>query len=153
MMNLKNVLGGVALAALLASTVVAAAKTDYQKKFEGTTLNVLGPAMPQFAALWKLVPEFEKEYGIKVKVDETPFAQTREKTLVDMQQGTGRYDVFAVDVMWLAEYAQAGFLEPTMKYQWGPRGRRLGSKGRLIPPKTDPNMPQYPATRQGGKLQ
>jgi multiple sugar transport system substrate-binding protein len=112
----RRVVGGIAAAALLASTGLAHAKTEYQKKFAGTELNVLAPAMPQFAALWKLLPEFEKEYGIKVKVDESPFDQTREKTLVDMQQGTGRYDVFAVDVMWLAEYAAAGFLEPVMKY-------------------------------------
>lgn len=116
----REVLRGAALVALLATTNLANAKTEYQKQFEGTELNVLAPAMPQFAAIWKLLPEFEKEYGIKVKVDETPFDQTREKTLVDMQQGTGRYDVFAVDCMWLAEYAAAGFLEPLMKYVKNP---------------------------------
>ena len=42
------------------------------------------------------------------------------QTLVDMQQGTGRYDIFPVDVMWLAEYAAAGFLEPQMKYVKNP---------------------------------
>ena len=121
MKRLKTKLGSAAIAALVATTGVATAKTDYQKQFEGTELNVLAPAMPQFAALWKFVPEFEKEYGIKVKVDESPFDQTREKTLVDMQQGTGRYDVVAVDVMWLAEYAAAGFLEPVKKYVDDPK--------------------------------
>ncbi len=116
MTRLKTLLSGMALAVLLATTSSASAKTEYQKQFEGVELNLLAPAMPQFAALWKLLPGFEKEYGIKVKIDETPFDQTREKTLVDMQQGTGRYDVFAVDVMWLAEYAAAGFLEPVKKY-------------------------------------
>jgi len=121
MTRLKTILGGVALAALLAGTGLAFAETDYQKKFQGTELNVLAPSMPQFGAIWKLVPQFEKEYGIKVHVDETPFDQTREKTLVDMQQGTGRYDVFAVDVMWLAEFAAAGFLEPVKKYVDDPK--------------------------------
>ncbi|HET7716368.1 MAG TPA: extracellular solute-binding protein, partial [Bauldia sp.] len=111
---------GAAAVALPCLASPGLAQTEYQKQFAGTELNVLAPAMPQFSAIWKLLPEFEKEYGIKVNVDESPFDQTREKTLVDMQQGTGRYDVFAVDVMWLAEYAAAGFLEPVMKYVKNP---------------------------------
>jgi ABC-type glycerol-3-phosphate transport system substrate-binding protein len=64
----------------------------------------------------KFIPEFEEKYGIKVRVDEVPFDQYRQKSLVEMQQGTGAYDFYAVDVMWLAEYAAAGFLEPLMPH-------------------------------------
>lgn len=107
---------GAAVVASLALSGAAIAQTEYQKKFEGVELNVMNPGFPQFAALWKFLPEFEEEYGIKVNVDEVPFDQLRQKSLVEMQQGTGRVDVFAVDVMWLAEYAAAGFLEPVKQY-------------------------------------
>jgi multiple sugar transport system substrate-binding protein len=120
MTKVRKALMGVAMAAMLATAGPAVAKTEYQKQFAGTEINVLAPAMPQFASIWKMLPEFEKEYGIKINVDEVPFDQTREKTLVDMQQGTGRYDIFPVDVMWLAEYAAANFLEPQMKYVKNP---------------------------------
>jgi multiple sugar transport system substrate-binding protein len=121
MSRINTALASLAIASALCSGVqVAGAKTEYQKKLEGTELNVLSVAMPQFQGLWQQIPEFEKEYGIKIKLDESPFEQMREKTLVDFRQGTGRYDVISVDVMWLAEYAAAGYLEPVMKYVKNP---------------------------------
>ena len=121
MIRMSKLMAGVAIAALLPMANTAMAKTDYQKQFEGVELNVLAPSISDVSAVWKLIPEFEKEYGIKVNVDEAPFDQVREKTLVDFQQGTGRYDVVCVDVMWLTEYAAAGFLEPVMKYVKNPK--------------------------------
>ncbi len=110
-----------AFAALIAGTALPAqAQTEYQKQFQGTEINILTPAMPQFAAILQFLPEFQETYGIKVNVDEVAFDQYRQRSLVEMQQGTGRYDVFAVDVMWLAEYAAAGFLDPLMQYVKNP---------------------------------
>ncbi len=108
----------VAIAAtmMVGAALPAYAQSEYQKQFDGTEINILTPAMPQFAAILQFLPEFEETYGIKVNVDEVAFDQYRQRSLVEMQQGTGRYDVFAVDVMWLAEYAAAGFLEPLMQY-------------------------------------
>jgi multiple sugar transport system substrate-binding protein len=83
---------------------------------KGSKITVLTVEMPMLKAYWKMIPEFEKKYGIKVEVDESPFDQNREKTLLDMSKHTGRYDIFNVDCMWLAEYAAAGYLEPLMKY-------------------------------------
>jgi multiple sugar transport system substrate-binding protein len=100
---------------LMASTA-ALAQTAAQKALAGQEIRFLQPSMPQFAALGKFIPEFEKKYGIKVIVEEVPFDQYRQKSLVQMQQGTGTYDIYAVDVMWLAEYAAAGFLDPLMPY-------------------------------------
>lgn len=105
-----------ALALTLATAPAAFAQTEAQKALAGQTIHFLQPSMPQFAALGKFIPEFEKKYGIKVVVDEVPFDQYRQKSLVEMQQGTGTYDLYAVDVMWLAEYAAAGFLDPLMPY-------------------------------------
>jgi len=105
----------------LAAAVISAAgvhgafaQSEAQKALAGTEIRFLQPSMPQFAALGRFIPEFEELYGIEVTVDEVPFDQYRQKSLVEMQQGTGTYDIYAVDVMWLAEYAAAGFLEPLM---------------------------------------
>ena len=108
------------VAASFSASMPASAQTEYQKQFEGEELNILAPSMPQFAALFKFLPEFEERYGITINVDEVPFDQYRQKSLVEMQQGTGRYDIYGVDVMWLAEYAAAGFLDPLMQYVTNP---------------------------------
>ncbi len=92
------------------------AQTKYMEKYKGTKLTILVVEMPQMKVYWKMIPEFEKQYGIKVEVDEAPFDQNREKTLLDMSKHTGRYDIFNVDCMWLAEYAAAKYLEPLTKY-------------------------------------
>ncbi|SDN04077.1 ABC transporter substrate-binding protein [Ensifer sp. YR511] len=101
---------------LITLVMPARAQTTTQKALAGNEIHFLAPSMPQFAALSKFFPEFEQKYGIKVVVDEVPFENYRQKSLVEMQQGTGTYDFYAVDVMWLAEYAAAGFLEPLMSY-------------------------------------
>lgn len=117
-MNYLKIGTALSIAASLSFAAAPAAKaqTDGQKALAGTEIHFLAPSMPQFAALGKFIPEFEKKYGIKVVVDEVPFENYRQKSLVEMQQGTGAYDVYAVDVMWLAEYAAAGFLDPLMPY-------------------------------------
>lgn len=108
------------LAAALALPGAAIAQTDGQRAFAGTEIRFLQPAMPQFAALQRFIPEFEERFGIRVRVDELPFDQYRQRALVEMQQGTGTYDIYAIDVMWLAEKAGAGFLEPLMPFVRNP---------------------------------
>lgn len=109
-----------ALMMSVAGTGGAWAQSETQKALAGAEIRYLQPAMPQFAALARFIPEFEEKYGIKVTIDEIPFDQYRQKSLVEMQQGTGSYDIYAVDVMWLAEYAAANFLEPLMPYVKNP---------------------------------
>jgi ABC-type sugar transport system, periplasmic component len=105
-----------ALIMTVSAPAIVHAQTEAQKALAGTEIRFLQPAMPQFAAIGRFIPEFEQKYGIKVTVDEIPFDQYRQRSLVEMQQRTGAYDIYAVDVMWLAEYATAGFLEPLMQY-------------------------------------
>ncbi|MDQ0315905.1 extracellular solute-binding protein [Amorphus orientalis] len=113
-------LGGMAVALTMPFATLGHAQTDVQKELEGTEIRFLQPSMPQFAALGRFIDEFEEEFGITVIVDQVPFDQYRQKSLVEMQQGTGAYDIYAVDVMWLAEYAAAGFLQPIMDYVKNP---------------------------------
>ena len=45
-------------------------------------LEALGP---QFQALFRFLPEFTEQYGIRVNVDEAPFDQYRQRSLIEMQ--------------------------------------------------------------------
>jgi multiple sugar transport system substrate-binding protein len=102
-------------AAALALPTIARAQAR-KRAYEGRTVNLLAVQFGHHQHLWNLIPEFEKETGFKVNLEYAPFDQTREKTLLDMSKKTGRFDLFTVDIMWLAEYAAAGYLEPLAKY-------------------------------------
>jgi multiple sugar transport system substrate-binding protein len=107
-----KLLGG---AALVAPAIVRS-RAAWARRFEGTTLNMLAVQFAHHDPLWRQIADFTAETGIKVSIEFAPFEQTREKTLLDMSSRTGRFDVFTVDIMWLAEYAAAGYLEPVAKY-------------------------------------
>jgi multiple sugar transport system substrate-binding protein len=104
------------LVALLASSGAVWAE-EYNRGFEGTTIRVLDVARDAHrVGLEFIVPMFEERYGIQVEVVEMPFPRMREATVLEMLGRTGRYDVFSIDVMWLAEYVQSGYLEPLYRY-------------------------------------
>jgi multiple sugar transport system substrate-binding protein len=83
---------------------------------QGKTVRVMAINMPQIQPFWKFVPEFEKEYGIKVIVDEMPFDQLQERSLMECAQHVGNYDLISVDCMWVASFARPGFLEPLIPW-------------------------------------
>ena len=109
-------IGSAVLAAPLATPHIARAKSAAHSKLEGATINVLAVQFAHHAHIWDQIPDFEKEYGIKVNIEFAPFDQAREKTLLEMSKKTGRFDCFTTDVMWLAEYAASGYLEPVAKF-------------------------------------
>ncbi len=102
-------------AALFAPSIVRA-QADRLRQFEGTELNLLAVQFAHHNPLWDQIQEFQDLTGITVNIEYAPFENTREKTLLDMSSHTGRYDLFTVDIMWLAEYAAAGYLEPVAQY-------------------------------------
>lgn len=89
-----------------------------------TTARVLGSEdtihWASVTSVWldctkKQLPEFEKETGIKVIVDEMHATTLREKTLTDLVTEAGGYDVMNIEEAWVAEYL-ARFLEPLEPY-------------------------------------
>ena len=58
------------------------------------------------------IPRFEAETGIKVEWQILSEDIVRDKGLVDLSSGAGRYDLVLTDVWILAEHVKAGFIEP-----------------------------------------
>ena len=64
-----------ALGASTALTMTSAAIAGPYDAYEGTTLVVNFPAHPHYNAVMKILPEFTKETGIEVEVDQLPLSQ------------------------------------------------------------------------------
>ena len=100
----------------LVTSPAVLAQTDAQKALAGPKSASCSRPCRSSRRSGSSFPSSKRSTGSRSIVDEVPFDQYRQKSLVEMQQGTGAYDLYAVDVMWLAEYAAAGFLDPLMPY-------------------------------------
>lgn len=109
-------LAGVA-ALLMTGTALANPYADY----EGTTLIVNFPAHPHYDAVMRILPEFTKETGIEVEVDQLPYLKMRERQTLELAQDEGEYDLIAYVVFSKADYVYADQLENLAKYFMNPR--------------------------------
>ena len=91
------------------------------KEYEGTTLVVNFPAHPHYNAAMKILPEFEKETGIKVEVDQLPYLKMRERQTLELAQEDGDYDLIAYVVFSKADYVYADQLENLARYFMNPK--------------------------------
>jgi multiple sugar transport system substrate-binding protein len=81
-------------------------------KYKGTEIVVSWPALPHFDLAKKLIPQFEKETGIKVETDSLQYMKLHDKQVLEMAKPKGDYDVVAWVVFWKTEYVQKGLLTP-----------------------------------------
>ncbi len=113
----RKVLSGV----LLGSTMIGGALASPYSDYEGTTLVVNFPAHPHYDAVRKILPEFTKETGIEVEVDQLPYLKMRERQTLELSQDEGEYDLIAYVVFSKADYVFADQLENLAKYFMNPR--------------------------------
>ncbi len=104
-------------AALLATTALANPYAEH----EGTTLIVNFPAHPHYDAVMQILPEFTKETGIEVEVDQLPYLKMRERQTLELAQDEGEYDLIAYVVFSKADYVYADQLENLAKYFMNPK--------------------------------
>lgn len=83
---------------------------------EGAELSLLLISHPFVDSLEPLIPEFEKETGIKVNLEVLAEQPGFEKILSDLSSGTGTYDLFMTDPLHNWQYASGGWLEPLDGY-------------------------------------
>ncbi|MFK7746556.1 MAG: extracellular solute-binding protein [Roseobacter sp.] len=114
---LKRTALGVSAAALMAGAGLANPYAEY----EGTTLIVNFPAHPHYNAAIKVLPEFTKETGIEVEVDQLPYLKMRERQTLELAQDEGEYDLISYVVFSKADYVFADQLENLAKYFMNPK--------------------------------
>ncbi len=107
------------LAGALASGAPARAEAwDIAKAaapYKGTELHVIFLDRPGYRAIEKLLPDFEKQTGIKVTYDVVPYENTREKEVLNFN-GQGDLSIALVDLVWIGEYAENGWILPIDKF-------------------------------------
>jgi multiple sugar transport system substrate-binding protein len=110
---------------LAASTALAfsfgAAQANPYEPYQDTTLIVNFPAHPHYDAVMRILPEFTRETGIEVEVDQLPYLRMRERQTLELAQDEGEYDLIAYVVFSKADYVYADQLENLAKYFMNPR--------------------------------
>jgi len=104
-MKLRRVSGIIltaSLAVVLLCTVASAQES----------INVLMLEDPFIYPLQKMIPDFEKETGIKVNMEGISWMALRPKAMMDFVSEAGAYDVINMDDIWGGEWAPPGYLRP-----------------------------------------
>lgn len=114
---LKASTAGVVTATFLGGAALANPYADYA----GTTLIVNFPAHPHYDAVRQILPEFTKQTGIEVEVDQLPYLKMRERQTLELAQDEGEYDLIAYVVFSKADYVYADQLENLAKYFMNPK--------------------------------
>ncbi|MUG44385.1 ABC transporter substrate-binding protein [Paenibacillus woosongensis] len=83
---------------------------------QGEEINLLLVSHTFVDALKPLIPEFEKETGIKVKYEVLAEGPAFEKLLADLSSNTGIYDVFMTSPINNWQYISGGWVEPLDDY-------------------------------------
>lgn len=108
---------GSATAALMTSAAIA----NPYEEYAGTTLVVNFPAHPHYNAAIKVLPEFTRQTGIEVEVDQLPYLKMRERQTLELAQDEGEYDLISYVVFSKADYVFADQLENLAKYFMNPK--------------------------------
>jgi len=95
------------LATLLGSMVLA--KPPYDK-YAGTTIVMMWPNHFQYQVAKQLVPDFEKETGIKVELDMLEMYRVREVGALELSKPVGDYDG-VVYSWWKTEFVKKDLLQ------------------------------------------
>jgi len=75
-------------------------------------INLLMEGVPDTFIIQNLLPEFQRETGIKVNFEVVNYAQMHAKLLPQLMGRKGAYDAIVVDNYWAGEFPAGGWLEP-----------------------------------------
>ncbi|MEM1047386.1 MAG: sugar ABC transporter substrate-binding protein [Pseudomonadota bacterium] len=126
-MTLKKRARALALAAALsAGTALATAGSalawsleEAAKPYAGTTVDVVFLLRPGYEAAEAMLPEFEKATGIKVNIIKHPYENALGEQVRDFVAG-GDLDIALIDLVWIGNFAENGWIEPVSKFTSNP---------------------------------
>ncbi|MFZ5790834.1 MAG: extracellular solute-binding protein [Pseudomonadota bacterium] len=98
-----SLLGGISLAALTAVWAPPA-------RAEQITLHALMEDVPETQIIEAMLPEFEKETGIKVDFQKLVYSEMHDKLVTQLTGQSSYYNVLEVDFLWAGEFPEAGWL-------------------------------------------
>ena len=110
-----------AASAAAGAAMAAAAYANPYEEYAGTTLVVNFPAHPHYDAVLKVLPEFTKETGINVEVDQLQYLKMRERQTLELTKNRGDYDLIAYVVFSKADYVFADQLENLARFFMNPK--------------------------------
>jgi multiple sugar transport system substrate-binding protein len=90
---MKSILVGTACAAMMTTTASADGHGGPYAEYAGTTLVINVPSHPHYNAMMKVLPEFTKETGIRVEVDQLQYLKMRERQTLELTKNKGDYDM------------------------------------------------------------
>lgn len=90
------------VAALLVAAGPAAAQT--------VTLRALMEDVPETQIIEKMLPEFEKQTGVKVEFEKIGYADMHDKLVAQLVSPQSAYNLLEVDFLWAGEFPAAGWL-------------------------------------------
>ncbi|APF38507.1 sugar ABC transporter [Chelatococcus daeguensis] len=114
--------GALALAAAALCAPAQAQDWSLEKAAEplkGTQINVVFLDRPGYRAIIQLLPEFEKKTGIKVNYEIVPYESSREKQVLNFSSN-GDLTIALVDLVWIGEFAENGWIVPVEKFTSDP---------------------------------
>ena len=97
---------------LLGGTVLAALMTvgSLPAKADQITLHALMEDVPESQIIEAMLPEFEKETGIKVQFQRLVYSEMHDKLVTRLTAQSSLYNVLEVDFLWAGEFPEAGWL-------------------------------------------
>ncbi|MQT15262.1 extracellular solute-binding protein [Segnochrobactrum spirostomi] len=96
-----------ALAALMGATMLAAMPSAFA---EGVTLHALMEDVPETQIIEKMLPDFEKETGVKVEFEKIGYGDMHDKLVAQLVAPESYYNLLEVDFLWAGEFPAAGWL-------------------------------------------
>jgi len=89
------------------------------KPYAGATVRISNLAgYPHNAFMRQLVPDFEKETGIKIVIDEVQYGEAVGKHMQLLATGSDEYDLYNIDSIWFPGYAP--YMEPMTDFMADP---------------------------------
>lgn len=83
--------------------------------YRGITINAIFLDRPGYAAAAQLIPEFTERTGINVVWDTLPYEISRERQILEFT-AQGDLDLALIDLVWLGEFAEAGWITPLEQF-------------------------------------
>jgi multiple sugar transport system substrate-binding protein len=114
-----SVLAMVAAGGLAAGSASAWTLEEAAKPYAGTEVEVLFLDRPGYNAAIQMLPEFEAATGIKINYTTVPYENALGEQVRDFVAG-GDLDIALIDLVWIGNFAENGWIEPIDKFTADP---------------------------------